>query len=315
MPDRQQGELVVAEHVVRYRFAAQLAPGRRVLDAASGEGYGSAILAAAGAASVRGVELDPKAVAHAQERYGLEFTTGNVEQLPLDDASFDLVVSFETIEHVNDPERTLAEFRRVLAPDGLLVISTPNKDRSLVENEFHAREFTHDEFVALLRQTFPHIALRYQQNWMTTAILGEREFGEDKGERPIAADLYKLLAARPGDELYTVAVCAAVEPSLAEARGVAALTTIDEAHALATRAVTAERLVAVWYERATTAEGQVSDWVARATEAERQVGEWTARAAEAERQIEQMSASLAWKVHETARKIMRRLGGPCGDGR
>src|SRR2546426_8872802 len=100
LPDQQRGELVHAEHLARYRFATQFARRRRVLDAASGEGYGTAMLAAAGAGAAVGVELDPDVVAHAREKYGLEFVQGDVCDLPFDESSFDLVVSFETIEHV-----------------------------------------------------------------------------------------------------------------------------------------------------------------------------------------------------------------------
>ena len=118
VPDQQHGELVHAEHLARYRLAAQLARGRRVLDAASGEGYGSAILAAAGATSVTGIDLDRDAVDHAGARYGLNFEVADVAALPFPEASFDVVVSFETIEHVPDAVAALREFRRVLAPRG-----------------------------------------------------------------------------------------------------------------------------------------------------------------------------------------------------
>ena len=73
IPELQREELVYAEHLVRYRLAAQFAPGRRVLDVGSGEGYGTALLAAAGADSAIGIDLDEESVAHARARYGLTF--------------------------------------------------------------------------------------------------------------------------------------------------------------------------------------------------------------------------------------------------
>jgi SAM-dependent methyltransferase len=248
VPELQHGELVHAEHLARYRFAAQLARGRRVLDVASGEGYGAQILAAGGAGSVVGADVDEQAVAHARARYpDAEFVVADVAKLPFEDDSFDLVVSFETIEHVPNPEGVLAELRRVLRPDGLLVISTPNKHQYLVENEFHEREFTHEEFVALLGGLFPSVQLVLQHNWMTSAVLEPDAAAEAGGERPLGADFHKLVALQPGEELYTIAICA--EAPLSERlRGVAVAASLDEAHELARRAVDAERTAHRWHD-------------------------------------------------------------------
>jgi len=90
LPDDQRGKILHAEHLARYRFTAALARGRRVLDAASGEGYGTAMLAAASASGVVGVDSAPEAVAHAREKYGLDYREADVAELPFPDASFDL---------------------------------------------------------------------------------------------------------------------------------------------------------------------------------------------------------------------------------
>ena len=112
VPELQHGELVHAEHLARYRLAAELADSRRVLDAACGEGYGTSMLAASGARSATGIDLDEHAVAHAQAAYPrAKFVTGDVRRLPFDDSTFDLVVSFETIEHVRDPQCGLGRVR------------------------------------------------------------------------------------------------------------------------------------------------------------------------------------------------------------
>jgi SAM-dependent methyltransferase len=248
VPELQHGEVVHAEHLARYRFAAQLAPSKRVLDAACGEGYGSRILADAGAASVTGVDVDERTVEHARSRYpGAEFQVADVASLPFEDGSFDLIVSFETIEHVPEPERVLAEWRRVLAADGLLVISTPNKHRYLVENEFHEREFTHEEFVAVLGGLFPSVQLVLQHNWMTSAVLEPDAAAEAGGDTPLAADLYKLVALQPREELYTIAICAEA-PITERLRSVAVTASVDEAHELARRAVEAERTAHKWHD-------------------------------------------------------------------
>lgn len=157
------------QHVERYRWAAGLAAGRRVLDAACGTGYGTAALAAAGAAAAVGVDVSPEAieVARASVAPNLSYRVGDVRDLPFTAAAFDLYVSFETVEHLDDPARFAPEARRVLAPGGTFVCSTPNRavtnpgtgigDRPY--NPFHVREYTAAELAALLREAFPDVTV------------------------------------------------------------------------------------------------------------------------------------------------------------
>lgn len=169
---------IACEHWHRYAFASALAPGRRVLDAACGEGYGSALLARAGG-QVLGVDIDPDAVAHARTRYagvpGLRFDTGDATALDaLPGAGFDLIVSFETLEHVQAQERLLDGFARLLAPGGLLLVSTPDKhtytDLSGERNPHHVREMYRDEFETLLAARFPARRL-YAQKLLFQSVL------------------------------------------------------------------------------------------------------------------------------------------------
>ncbi len=138
-------------HVVAYRFAASRAAGRTVLDAGCGEGYGAAIIAGAGAASVSAVDLDPVTVDHVRRRYPqVEATVAELGDLSFPPASFDLVVSFQVIEHVWDVPAYLASLRRVLRPGGELLVSTPNRltftpDSDVPVNPFHVTEFSPDE--------------------------------------------------------------------------------------------------------------------------------------------------------------------------
>lgn len=155
------------EHVYRYAFACRFVQGKRVLDIACGEGYGTASLLRAGAASVVGVDISKEACAHAHSRYGIDARAGSAERIPLPDAAVDVVVSFETIEHVPDPRRFLDECGRALATGGLLVISTPNKDvysgPGTKPNPFHCSEMTERDFLAALSEKFCSVRLYTQR--------------------------------------------------------------------------------------------------------------------------------------------------------
>lgn len=154
------------EHYHRYAFALPLVSGKRVLDAACGEGYGSAMIAPR-ASSVLGLDLSDVAVAHARNRYsgtGARFEQADVTALDhLPTASFDLILSFETLEHLEAQQTMLAGFRRLLAPGGLLLISTPDKrnysDLPNFHNEHHVRELYRDEFERLLADSFADVRM------------------------------------------------------------------------------------------------------------------------------------------------------------
>ena len=145
-------------HRYSYEVAAQsVAPGDRVLDVGFGEGYGSTILCA----SYTGVELDAGLVTHARDRYrGCgRFETYDGRQLP--DGPFDLVVSFQVIEHVPEPDPWLAEIARV---GRRAMFATPNRIHRLRGggrpwNRYHVREFSADELRDLLERHFPAVAV------------------------------------------------------------------------------------------------------------------------------------------------------------
>jgi ubiquinone/menaquinone biosynthesis C-methylase UbiE len=145
------------EHIYRYRFAAARVNGKRVLDIACGEGYGAAALMRAGATSVTGVDISPEACNHATRRYGIRTLLGNAENIPLENASVDAIVSFETIEHVPHPEKFLDECVRVLQPNGQIIISTPNRNaylKDMPKNPHHLKELDENEFISLIVTRF-----------------------------------------------------------------------------------------------------------------------------------------------------------------
>jgi SAM-dependent methyltransferase len=176
------------EHLHRYFFARSLCRGLDVLDIASGEGYGSAMMAQV-ARSVTGVEIDEAAVRHASEAYarpGLRYLQGDAREIPLPNACMDVVVSFETLEHFFEHDAFMSEIRRVLRPGGLAVISSPERDvyspAGGTPNPYHVHELTHGEFGDLLRRHFDYVALYGQRPLLGAALIPE--FTPTGGERP-----------------------------------------------------------------------------------------------------------------------------------
>ena len=207
------------EHWHRYAVAVPVATGLRVLDAACGEGYGSALLART-AATVIGLDVDADAIAHARERYArsnLSFTAGSVASIPLPDASMDLVVSFETIEHLAEQPQMLAEFRRVLAPSGALILSSPNRpvynEAGGEPNHFHVKELDRAELQALLALLFP------QQAWHAQRVTAHSLlWAEGRHEGDVAFDALVDDAAQrrtePAAPMYFLVVCGAADAVL-----------------------------------------------------------------------------------------------------
>ncbi len=202
------------EHLHRYALAGELVAGKRVLDAACGEGYGSAHLAHI-AKTVIGVDISTDAIRHASERYqadNLKFQTADVCKLPFQDDEFECIVSFETLEHLEDQSGLLKEFRRVLEPSGFLLISSPDKavysDHYQNKNEFHVRELYRDELETLLAEQFPTHHLLRQKLVFYSAI-----WSEDGNSRLAFHQSQSgriSVTKTPGHKaMYYIAICAA----------------------------------------------------------------------------------------------------------
>lgn len=171
------GGQTAIEHWHRYLFAREFVRDLDVLDVACGEGYGSALLAQT-ARAVTGVDLSAAAVTHAQSSYAttnLRYIESSALELPLENNSVDIVVSFETLEHFREHDRFLAEVKRVLRPRGLLLISTPDRDNyspsATPANPFHQLELTNNEFKALLARHFASMKTLGQRVLLGSALL------------------------------------------------------------------------------------------------------------------------------------------------
>ena len=218
---------IALEHKHRYLHAAMYVQGKDVLDIASGEGYGSAILSNA-AKSVIGVDISPEAVAHSQNKYvahNLQFCLGSADAIPLPDASVDMVVSFETIEHHDKHEEMFLEFKRVLRPNGVLCISSPDHHEYSVipgyQNEYHVKELTLEEFDTLLARHFTHYK-RTGQRVAYGSVIAARENASEFIAWHVDSPVQSYAAGMP-HALYLIALASDGElpeifPSLLEAR-------------------------------------------------------------------------------------------------
>lgn len=223
---------VMAVHLARYAFAKSFAEGKSVLDVACGAGYGSAVIADV-ARRVVGMDRSGTAVRYALTRYrraNAAFLVGDAGRLPFPEASFETVVSFETIEHLPDIPRYLEEVRRVLRPGGEFVVSTPKARKTTTRpaNPHHTIEYSAQDFEALLGQFFARVDLYGQvrvQNgilrWLRRVdVLGLRRFVPTGARRGIQRSLQtapfaemdvsdqRIVAGGLSRAEYVLAVCA-----------------------------------------------------------------------------------------------------------
>lgn len=213
------------EHLARYQFARQFVKGKRVLDAACGAGYGSAMLAET-AGSVIGIDISKEAVGYARSNYAaaaaagaeIDFSEGDCLALPLNDHSVDVAVAFEIVEHIKEASGFLRELRRVLRPDGLLILSTPNRlyyteDRGEV-NPFHEKEYTFAELDTLIDPFFRHRRIIFENHVDGFAVSGPGAElnAPDNPPATLLTDrgVTPSFEARARDAYFFIAVCSAL---------------------------------------------------------------------------------------------------------
>jgi len=203
------------EHFHRYALAAEWVVGLKVLDAACGEGYGSHLLAAK-AAEITGIDVAADAIAHARSRYSasnLEFLRADCCATAFADSSFDCIISFETLEHLENQRALLSEFRRILKPSGFLIISSPDKaiytDKFHNQNPFHVSELYRPEFEQLLAEFFPAVALLGQKLGFHSMIWPLQETGSRQYLLQQESDNSIKQLQQPSPEpVYLLAICA-----------------------------------------------------------------------------------------------------------
>lgn len=169
------------EHLHRYAITIDFVKDKIVLDIASGEGYGSNILAQY-AEKVFGVDIDEISIEASKEKYkskNLEFKVGSGDAIPLEDHSVDVVVSFETLEHHDKHHEMMREIKRVLRVNGILIMSTPDKkyyaDEKNYKNPFHVKELYFSEFKELIRGHFSNAQFYFQNMFRGSLIVPEQK--------------------------------------------------------------------------------------------------------------------------------------------
>ena len=213
------------EHFHRYALVARWCKDKRTLDAACGEGYGSALLADS-ASSVEGVDISEKTIEHARQRYGhvqgVGFHVADCTALPFGDNEFDRVVSFETLEHLAEHDQLLAEFRRVLKPDGVLILSSPDKaiysDGQTSVNEYHVKELYREQLESLIQRHFPACHLLGQKLMFHSAIWSMDNINQVTLDQ-ISADKLDTVASISQPPMYFIALCAAGQDKLPDVTG------------------------------------------------------------------------------------------------
>lgn len=206
-PEQEPGKLIDAEHRVRYLWASLVVAGKEVLDAGCGLGYGTEILASAGASRVAGIDIDAEAVSEAQQRLnGLARAIhgGDIRELEFEDDSFDVVVCFETIEHLEEAERAFLEFRRVLRPGGLLLVSSPNPDVYPQGNEHHVHEYRPPELVGTAARYFPNVGSFSQAAWLASGIEPAPDAGHLRNGSSHRVRAWSTAPLEPGHEIFTI---------------------------------------------------------------------------------------------------------------
>jgi ubiquinone/menaquinone biosynthesis C-methylase UbiE len=160
----QEAYLIYSMHVATYKYCIGYVAEKKVLDYGCGSGYGTALISES-CVQITGVDISPEAIAYAQSHYQgphlsyLQIERAEVAPLPFPDSSFDVVLSFQVIEHVQDVSVYLKEFERVLVPGGCVIIATPDRLNRLFSfqkpwNMWHLREYTQDQLKDTLTTHF-----------------------------------------------------------------------------------------------------------------------------------------------------------------
>ena len=290
IPEGHTQSLTYGEHLSRYSSVLDIVKGKVVLDIASGAGYGTNLIATS-AKQVTGVDYSKEAIEYSKGLYkskNLEFIQGDAQNLPLDDKAFDVVVSLETIEHLQDPEKFVNEFSRVLKPGGVFIVSTPNDDEYIEGNEFHLHEFHLGDLRKLIQKYFKKSEFYYQGSYFAAGLYSEDVF---KNGGYWQGSVAKTFGQKPSKAIYFQVVASDEQvPKLLETTIVAdAWSTKDDLARDA--AIRADRQVTV----------------AQIEAANQEMERITKVVSQLSSELADIKTSYSWKVVERLREIKSRL--------
>jgi ubiquinone/menaquinone biosynthesis C-methylase UbiE len=206
VPAFQRGKLEYGEHIARYEALAGMVEGKTVLDIASGSGFGTEIISR-WAKKVYGVDYSDDAIEYAKANFSNSKTVymqGDATAIPIEDKSLDVVISFETLEHIENYKKFIEEIRRVLKPDGLLVLSTPNDIEFPEGADFHVHEFKDKELQTLVKKYFKNLKPYYEVTWKYAAILDEKTIAQ---ESSLSINTFNLAPVNLKKALYFYFLC------------------------------------------------------------------------------------------------------------
>ena len=301
---------IALEHLHRYAMVRDLAIGKIVLDVACGEGYGSAHLAEV-AHQVIGVDVSQDVIGHAIHRYkrdNLEFRLGSCTEIPISDSSIDLVVSFETIEHHDQHDAMMEEIKRVLRPEGVLVISSPEKyEYSVVPNHnnpFHVKELYRHEFENLMGTYFRHVVMYGQRVVYGSGILREDSSGPIGTYEGI--DGSPLLASGMRRPIYLIAVGSDVElPIVSSSVFEDQISKSDACQSISAVVTERDGQIASLHQAVAERDGQIASLNQVVTDRGEEIARLNAELKEIQTKVGTVLQSISWKLTLPLREARR----------
>ena len=216
IPGENKRDLIYTDHMSRYMFAGSMVRDKIVLDAACGSGYGAYYLAACSARWITAIDISNEAIAYARSNYTapcLSHACADIRRLPLSASTFDCIVAFEILEHIEEHEIFMAEIKRVIKPGGILIVSTPDMAFYKSQNAFHKKELTNEGFIDLVLSHFRHVDFFFQSDQMASVIFKKVSkpggMGQQDNKMPSEVFLWPCrVCGEPGEfGRFNIAIC------------------------------------------------------------------------------------------------------------